>query len=282
MSYARVSRGHLRAPAGSDGGPPYLLYMGHPGVGNAANHTWMAANPTVVATSPFDGIIFQIGGSSGVMSGTAIAQASFDGWLDPIASSTYASCVHNMPVLYIQDSTSGDLDFTNDTLWTTITTNWTRLATACQDNPNIVGIVLDNEAYGTWNGSTTPFPWDHRSDLNPPPFNTADGPGIFGSGVAFDTARDQVHARGKQVMDVVRAVWPDVWVMMLHGSYRSYSDTGTALAPTTYNDISFAWELAAAWIAGMVESAALGDATVIDGGELYEIHDEDDAYRFRL
>jgi hypothetical protein len=76
-----------------------------------------------------------------------------------------------------------------------------------------------------------------------------------------------VYARGKQIMDAVKAVWPDIRIMF--STSPAISSIQTPLTIPWWNGVAYANELQGSLFAGFVESAGQGPALMIDGGESY-------------
>lgn len=252
-----------------NGGGPWLIKHGSdcPSVGA------VIAAPATVAALPFDGFVcdgITNSVSSNVMSGTALSLAQCQASLAGMAAAKSSFGQNNR--YFLRLLTIVPLDWWNDALWTTISSNWANAASAAAGE-GFHALAFDPEYYGTGQS-----PWDWGSP-NPGAFGDSGGTNPAGApGVGADpthnlaASRLQVQARGKQVMDAVLAAWPTAKVMSFHGLYVSDVATGTYLDNEAwYGNIAFQNELMGTFVAGFIESINNHGnvGTFIDGGEIY-------------
>jgi hypothetical protein len=191
---------------------------------------------------PFDGLTITIPGlGDKVQRQTPVTYAQFAAALAPLRTTRFARLTNNFAMAYASPAGSVFAD------WSVPISNFANLARAARE-AGLAGIVYDNEEYF---GAV------------------ADYPGTC-PGHTLAECQTQARLRGHQVMDAMRAVWPDITVMSMYGPWVSEPQTYDALAPLmTFNDVSFANELMGPFFVGLAESAAGTAAHMIDGGEIY-------------
>lgn len=266
----RGSPGRRGEAGRRNGGGPWYIKHGSdcPTVGQ------VTASPSTVAGLPFDG--FVVDGvvnsvSSNVFSATTVSLANCTASLAGMAAAKPSFGENNRYFLRILNL--NNLDWWNDTTWSTIAANFGNVANAAAAE-GFAGLCFDPEFYGTgispfnWGGSTPSTAFGDSGTDNPT--------GAPGTGADpthnLAASRTKVQARGKQVMDAVLAQWPTVKILSLHGPYVSMSDTGAYFdAEAWYGNVAFANELMGTFVGGFIESidAAGWKATHIDGGEIY-------------
>jgi hypothetical protein len=207
---------------------------------------------------PFDGLTVRVAHEPFSSKPVSLQEAQNDLAAMPVLTNVK----HNFLIFRMQDgSNSNRLPYNlfSDPIWATIADNMANYASAAAATGLFDGIVIDNEYYGTspvyqWDFGATTTPWTYSAKAGVTPGHQA------------ADAQAIAQARGKYVMDAIRAAWPTVTVMMLHSPSTS--------EPASYaylrgNDVAWANELMGPWFVGFVESAMGTPATVIDGGESY-------------
>ena len=242
------------ARGGSDHGP-WLIEHGFD-VSTAAQ---TAANAGAISELPFDGI--SIKPEHNPCSAVAVDPAA--AVADLAAMPDLGSVRHNFVLCRFYDNATGDgtspYDIGNEATWTALTANLAAYAEAARQSGRFDGVMIDTEYYGKG-----PNPWDYDTEARP-----LDG--VYPAERPWqlpDEARAAAQARGKQVADAIREVWPDVVIFALRGV--SLSD------PATFdpghlggNQVAWANELSGPFHMGLIESVSGTKATYVDGGESY-------------
>jgi hypothetical protein len=129
--------------------------------------------------------------------------------------------------------------------WTGVIASWTVLARAARD-AGLAGILFDNEPYAErlWH-------WPDEVDY---PYT-------------LPAYQLQYRLRGRELMEALRAVWPDITVTVLHGPYLS--DARTPQAVTNGQGVGDTSDLSGHFFVGLLQGYG-GTAKVIDGGEVYQ------------
>ena len=129
--------------------------------------------------------------------------------------------------------------------WTWVIANWTVLARAARD-AGLAGILFDNEPYAErlWH-------WPDEVDY---PYT-------------LPAYQFRYRLRGRELMQALRATWPDITVMVLHGPYLS--DARTLPGVTNGQGVGDASDLSGHLFVGLVRGSG-GTAGVVDGGEVYQ------------
>ena len=212
-------------------------------------HGWDVPYPAYVRshiaamdTMPFDGLTISIPGlGDKVQRQAPVSYDQFRTALAPLVGLPATRLTHNYVTAYATPAGSVFSD------WSVPVANFANLARAAR-GAGVEGIFFDNEAYF---GSVYDFPGDCP-------------------GHTLVECQDQMRLRGRQVMDAMRAVWPEVRILAAYGAWVSDPATAEALSPyLPYNDVSFANELMGPFVVGMAQSAAGTSASVVDGGEIY-------------
>lgn len=224
-------------------------------------HGWDLPTPAFVRDHveemerlPFDGLTVSLRGlSERVQRQEAVPEREFRSVLAPLRSTRFTTLRHNFAMVYATPSGS----FFDD--YSVPTGNFARVAAAARA-AGLAGIAYDNEEYF---GATARHPEN-----------------CAGRSVA--RCRDQARLRGKQVMDAMRATWPDVRVMVFLGPWVSEPRTADVLGPAmAYNDVAWANQVMGSFVVGMVESTVGTQAKVVDAGELYTVRSRSQFARFR-
>jgi hypothetical protein len=208
----------------------------------AARRDSLLSNLSLVANSPFDGLVINMPATYTTMLNTApIDYSSVYGyWLQPLVG-TMPKLQNSYVNVNLRDS--GD-PFSN---WSTTLGNWSIIARAARD-AGMRGIYFDNEAYVEPNTFTYP--------------GNAATPGL---GLA--AYQEQFRQRGADVMNAITSVWANAEVVSLHGPYVSVPATPQSVR---LDQVGASDEdMRGYFFAGML-GAKGPSATVVDGGEIYQ------------
>jgi hypothetical protein len=226
-----------------DGSAPLLI-----------KHGWDMPSPVFVRDHvaamermPFDGLTIALPGlGSKVQRSAPVSYEQFRDALSPLAATKFTTLNHNFATVYATPAGSYFDDYSVPVA------NFANLARAARE-AGLAGILYDNEEYF---GSVSNYPGacpDHT----------------------LAECQAQARLRGRQVMDAMRAVWPDVRVMSFYGPWVSEAKTFGALRGLVgYNDVSAENELMGPFFVGMAQSASGTPAQLIDGGEIYTARTE--------
>lgn len=241
----------LLAPAGVRGqaprrAAPCLILHDWFGKSPAATPAYVKENLAFLESQPFDGLALylrtpdlSLNVTTSVMSREPVPYEKIAEVLQPVARLKSRTLVHNFAAVL----TLKTPDLFDD--WSIIVRNFGALSRAARE-AGLKGIYLDNENYeARW----------------------ADYPG----GVAHPRKtlgeyQAQARLRGKQVMQAMTAVFPEITVLMLHGPYISEPKAPAPLFPQW----ALANRLLGPFFAGFVEGAG-PRARCVDGGELYHL-----------
>ncbi len=239
--------------------PPIIAFMSSV----SARTQFILQNRNYIESLPFEGMAINIPASWNAMSpGITLTETEVKDWLSPLAD--FNSNKFNF--LLIENDKPGDLF--DDAAWSKATENWRILAKVAAQT-GFRGILFDNEEYQThWDN----FPDDVAQE------------GIFRGVAAYQS---QAQVRGRQIMQAVVSVFPDVQVAVAHGPYLSVPRE--AGAPPSIQLQAGDWqdqELSGPFFTGLV-SGTTPAMTVIDAGELYALRSDADfaqsfAYRNTL
>lgn len=252
-----VSPSAAPAPAPTPAGRrPLLIEHGW----DTATAGELASDAAHVNTLPFDGVAVR--GQREALSRTAVPLATAQSDLAQMPSLSRVK--HNFLVMRMLDPRPAGrptaYDFTDDALWATMAANVKNYASAAKATGKFDGIMIDTEYYGSgpaiWDFGGTQAPW------------TASGTAGSVPGKSASQAQALVQSRGKQLMDAMRSVWPNVKVFSLYGPWFSESASYTSTRMMG-SDQSWANELVGPFFMGLVQSAAGSPAVVIDGAERY-------------
>jgi hypothetical protein len=244
--------------AGEKAAPRLLL---HDWFGNSpvASPTFVRDHLDYLESLPFDGLALylrtpdlRVNVTIGVLSNDRLGADDIDAVLRPVASLRFRRLLHNFAAVINR----GPPDVFDD--WDGVVRNFGLLAKAARA-AHLEGVYLDNESYGSrW----TNFP----SGVTHPDKSLAE-------------YQDQARRRGKQLMEAMTAVFPEITVIVLHGPYISEPKAPHPLFP----EWSAANRLAGPFFAGLVEGAGTS-GTCVDGGELYGLRTPEDfekSYQWR-
>jgi hypothetical protein len=208
----------------------------------AARRDSLLNNLSLVANSPFDGLVINMPATYTTMLNTApIDYNSVYGyWLQPLVGAM-PKLQNSYVNVNLRDS--GD-PFTN---WSTTLGNWSIIARAARD-AGMRGIYFDNEAYVEPNAFTYP------GNANTPALGLA-------------AYQEQFRQRGADVMNAITSVWANAEVVSLHGPYVSEPTTPQSVR---LDQVGASEEdMRGYFFAGML-GAKGPSAKVIDGGEVYQ------------
>lgn len=263
----RQGRDHL--------GGPYLIKYGQ----DLPDAQWYVNNAATVRARPWDGTMVLLPISSNdAMSITPLALSTVQSEVAGFGTADFGDMVHNFLMIRTTFPPEDLFDWWNDSQWEIITQNWKNVAQVAASLPNVDGIIYDNEWYGydaqTYTG---PYPFDwgggYPEDAGGPYGDSGQRNPAVAPGIGIDPthtlaqSRAKVYQRGKDIMDAMRTVFPDIRVGHLHGPYTSAHETGVRFP--WFNSVAYANELTGSFFAGMVESAGAGPALMLDSGETY-------------
>ncbi|NOK61867.1 MAG: hypothetical protein GFH27_549281n11 [Chloroflexi bacterium AL-W] len=207
-------------------------------------------NIDYIESLPFDGMVVDVPVGWQVMEGEPLDYNDiYDEWLTPLEN-IFQTYTHNF--LRAQIMNPGDVF--DDEQWEITVQNWRLMARAARE-AGFVGIFLDNEEYYE--------PWfNYPEDYNNPPYS-------------LEAYQAQTQLRGRQIMEAVVDEFPDIDIIFLHGPYVSEPATPEYVIR---NQVGIVYELSGPFFVGFVEGA--GDqATIVDGGEVYQYRTEEDFQR---
>ena len=241
---------------GPTGGPPVAT----PGP-LLIKHGWDIPSPVFVRDHaaamdrlPFDGLTITLPDlSHQVQRQTPVDRGRFEASLAPLDSARLVSLTHNFAMAYAAPAGS----FFDD--YSVPVENFANLAAAAR-GAGLEGIAYDNEEYF---GPAARYPENC-------------------SGRTVDQCRERARLRGRQTMDAMRRVWPDVRVLVFLGPWVSEPKTADVLgAAMNYNDVAWANQVMGSFVVGMVESTVGSKAQVVDAGELYTLRTKSEFAVFR-
>jgi hypothetical protein len=210
---------------------------------------YVASNIDYIESLPFDGITVDIPASLTLMRGEPISYSEmYDDGLAPLKD-RFTRMKDNFVMVYIDDP--GDVF--NDQAWAVTVDNWRNLARAVRD-AGLTGIFFDNEPYRD--------PWaNYPEDYDSPTHS-------------LDDYVAQTEQRGKEIMAAMVAEFPDIKLLVFHGPYASEPQTPPAVRRNQAG-LASERELVGPFFVGFLEG--LGpQATLIDGGEVYQYRTVDD------
>jgi hypothetical protein len=244
------AQGAAAAPAAPGVGLIYCGWFGN----TIPTPSFIAANKAFLETQPFHGLVAYLrNDSTGVNATTTVMTPT------PLSVSTIASVVAPMKGLGWTNLTrnfglvqgSRPPDPYDD--WSVVIQNFANCAQALKD-AGFVGICFDNEQYFS--------PW-------------GDYPGgaKYYTTYGLDGYRAQMRLRGKQVMEAMVAVFPNIAVITLHGPSVSEPNAPSSLKFPQWQAGN---ELLGPYYAGFMEGVGGSPALNIDGGELYNLRSTSD------
>lgn len=249
------------APAPAQAASASLIYAGWFG-NTIPTPAFIRANRAFLETQPFHGLVAYLrddatgsNATTRVMTGAPLSTAAISAIVAPLKGLAWTNLTRNFGL--VQGSTPPD-PFDD---WSVTIQNFANCAQALKD-AGLVGICFDNEQYFS--------PW-----------------GDYPSGAKYYATRTlndyraQMRLRGKQVMEAMVAVFPDIAVITLHGPSVSEPNAPASLKFPQWQSGN---ELLGPYYAGFMEGVGAGPALNIDGGELYTLRSASDflnAYNWR-
>lgn len=234
--------------------PPILILHDWYGNSPAATPAFIRDNLKFLESQPFDGIAvyvrspdLSVNVTTSVLDRRALTDEQVAKVLQPIAGLPFKTLRHNFAAVL----SCNPPDLFED--WAVVIRNFGILARAARE-AGLKGIYFDNENYGArWA--------DYPSGVAQPRKPLAD-------------YQAQARLRGKQAMEAMVAVFPDIVVLSLHGPYVSEPRAPAPLFPS--------WQksnlLLGPFFSGFVEGAG-PRARCVDGGELYHLRKDDEFRR---
>ena len=225
-----------------------LIYAGWFG-NTIPTPAFIAANKAFLETQPFHGVVAYLRNDSTgvnvttkVMTPTPLSVATIASVLAPLKGQSWTRLTRNFGL--VQGSTPPDV-FDD---WSVVIQNFANCAQALKE-AGLVGICFDNEQYFQ--------PWgDYPSGAR------------YYSSRSLDDYRAQMRLRGKQVMEAMVAVFPNIAVITLHGPSVSEPFAPSSLKFPQWQSGN---ELLGPFYAGFMEGVGGSPALNIDGGELYTL-----------
>jgi hypothetical protein len=242
------------SPPAPAGGRPLLIEHGW----DVATAASTRSNAARIDALPFDGISVAAASDPCSTRPATLAAARADLGVMP----KLAHVTHNFVMCRFFDnatrgSTVGPYEMSNDQTWATIANNLAAYAQAAREVGGFDGIMIDTEYYGTgpnpWDYDTIPIAWTYGASR---PW-TLPAP-----------AKALAQARGKQITDAIKRVWPTA--VLFHFRGAELSDPASFTEDRMMgNQVAWANELAGPFFLGAVESAAGSSLTLVDAGESY-------------
>src|SRR6185295_10407265 len=206
-------------------------------------------NKAFLETQPFNGLVAYLrddstgaNATTRVMTGTPMSTSAISSIVAPMKGQTWTPLTRNFGL--VQGSSPPDVY--DD--WSVTIQNFANCAAALKD-AGFAGICFDNEQYSA--------PW-----------------GDYPSGAKYyqthpiSDYRAQMRLRGKQVMEAMVAVFPDIAVITLHGPYISEPNAPSSLQFPQWQSGN---ELLGPYCAGFMDGVGNSAALNVDGGELYTL-----------
>jgi len=215
---------------------------------------FIAARKAFLETQPFHGLVAYlrndatgVNATTKVMTNTPMSVSTIASVLAPMKGLAWTTLTRNFGL--VQGSTPPDV-FDD---WSISIQNFANCAQALKE-AGLAGICFDNEQYFQ--------PWgDYPS-----------GAKYYGT-KSLDDYRAQMRLRGKQVMEAMTAVFPNIAVITLHGPSVSEPNAPASLKFPQWQSGN---ELLGPFFAGFMEGMAGTPALNIDGGELYNLRSSSD------
>jgi hypothetical protein len=211
---------------------------------DAPTAKFVAANSVEMDLVGYDGVVVRLASLwDRVPSSTPVSEQALREELGPITEASLSTLTHNFVITYTASGTRYFDDFSVPL------ENYRNLARVAREL-GFEGIVLDTEDY-------------HEDRL------VQDWPaGAPGWGIV--EARQQAMLRGREVMAVLLAEWPDVTLLVMGGAWLAEPGTAEEFrGHFRYVDHADSTELRSAFFLGLAEGAVDTSATLVDGGALY-------------
>jgi hypothetical protein len=241
------------APAPAQSRAAELIYAGWFG-NTIPTPAFIRNNKAFLETQPFHGIVAYLRNDSTgsnvttrVMTGTPITQDAIASVLSPMAGQTWTTLKKNFGL--VQGSSPPDV-FDD---WSVVIQNFKNCAAALKA-AGFVGMCFDNEQYAkAWGDYPAGASYYNTKTLN--------------------DYRAQMRLRGKQVMEAMVSVFPEIAVITLHGPSVSEPNAPSSLQFPQWQSGN---ELLGPYYAGFMEGLGNSPALNIDGGELYTLRTAND------
>jgi hypothetical protein len=245
--------GSPAAPAPAQARSAELIYAGWFG-NTIPTPAFIRNNKAFLETQPFHGIVAYlrddstgINATTRVSTGTPISQATIASILAPMAGQSWTTLKKNFGL--VQGSSPPDV-FDD---WSVVIQNFKNCAAALKA-AGFVGICFDNEQYAkSWG--------DYPSGAS------------YAPGKTLNDYRAQQRLRGKQVMEAMVSVFPEIAIITLHGPSVSEPNAPASLQFPQWQSGN---ELLGPYYAGFMEGVGSSPALNIDGGELYTLRTAND------
>lgn len=203
-------------------------------------------NLNYLETLPFDGVAVDTFTGWTLMNGTARSYNEIAADFAPLKDVEFKKFKHNFAKVYV----TRPADLFDD--WSVTIANFKNLAKVLKD-VGFKGVFFDNEEYFK-------LLWNYPDDVKY-------------KNKTIQQYYNQSRLRGRQIMQAMTSVFPDINVMVYHGAYTSSSAT-----PDYVRRRQTGWdgeELRGAFTVGLFEGKG-NRGTVIDGGEVYAYRNRDD------
>ncbi len=232
-------------------GPPFLLLHDWYGKSPVATPSYIRDHRDYLDSLPFDGIVaylrspnHSLNVSASVFGTKEVSESEIAFVLAPLTGVSFRNLTENFAAVL----GGRPPDFMDD--WSVVIGNFARLAKAARE-AGLRGIYFDNEAY------YAPWP-DYPKGVRHPEKSLGE-------------YQDQARRRGREVMEAMTARFPGITVILLHGPYISEPRAPDSLFP----QVQSSNELHGPFFAGFLEGAG-PHASVVDGGELYNLRTEEE------
>ena len=237
------------SPPASAGRPPFLLLHDWYGKSPVATPSYIRDHFDYLDSLPFDGVVSYLRSadralnvSASILNPKELGQAEIDSVIAPLKGLAFRRLTENFAAVL----GGRPPDFMDD--WSAVISNFARLAKAVRE-AGLKGTYFDNEAYYA--------PW-------------SDFPrGVRHKEKSLREYQDQARARGREVMEAMVGQFPEITVILLHGPYISEPQAPAPLFPRVHSSN----ELHGPFFVGFLEGAG-PRATIVDGGELYQLRTE--------
>src|SRR5262249_37175427 len=147
---------------------------------------------------PFDGMTISTDTGRDLMKGTARSYSQMALDFGPLARVAFKRLKHNFALVTV----NRPADFFDD--WSVTIENFQTLARVLRAR-HIEGILLDNEEYDQGL-------FDYPKDCSYP-------------SRALQSYQDQARLRGREIMEAMVKVYPQIVIMVLHGPYTTFDGT---------------------------------------------------------
>ena len=224
---------------------PLLVLAQHPGDMTTMPAS-IAENIAHIESLPFDGIFIKSDAGWLAMGGKALNWVDVSSEFAPLKGA-FKKLKNNFLMIFVDFP--GDL-WEAEEAWKITAKNFALMARIAKEL-GCKGIVYDNEEYKTrWHSYNYNY-----NNTNNPAYNRKEH-------------ASQTTLRGKQVMEAMVEVFPEIEVLVYHGPYLSEPRTPSAFSLNQMPDWLY-HELLGPFFVGLVQGCG-EKSNVIDGGELYQ------------